>query len=173
MFINPNLLVISQNGPGSSLFVKTSASWSWFFTNGVSITFVWTFYCTERQSTSMCLVLSWKNWIRYNMSICMIITKYCHRFMIFDMKSANTCLIQVNSLTINDIARYFTSAPDLATTSCFLFFPVDKIFTYKCSKVRSWFFIKAPCKICIKIATNCFQIISRYPYSLSGLFSNY
>ena len=102
--------------------VKMSASWSFELTKLVAIHPDAIFSLMKWQSTSMCLVLSWKTGLD---AICKAawlsqMSFICSPFP--NLNSWRRCLSHMSSHVAKAIARYSASALDLATTCCFLLF---------------------------------------------------
>ena len=102
--------------------VKMSASWSFELTKLVATHPDAIFSLMKWQSTSICLVLSWKTeldaicnaaWLSQTSFICSSFS---------NLNSWRSCLNHMSYHVAKAIARYSASALDLATTSCFLLF---------------------------------------------------
>ena len=102
--------------------VKISASWSFELTKLVVTHPDAIFSLMKWQSTSMCLVFSWKTKLD---AICkaawlLQMSFICSSFP--NLNSRRRCFSYMSSHVARVIARYSTSALDLATTSCFSLF---------------------------------------------------
>ena len=93
--------------------MKTSASWSFEFTKLVVMSPDRIFYLMKWQSTSVCLVLSWKSrleamcsaaWLSQISAICLISPNW---------SSLKSCLIEISSYVMDAMAQYFASVLEI------------------------------------------------------------
>ena len=107
--------------------VKMVASWSIELRKLVATHPNAIFSLMKWQSTSICLVLSWKTgfdaicnaaWLSHTSFICSSFP---------NLNSWRSCLNRMSSHVAKAIARYSASALDLTTTSCFLLFQDIKL----------------------------------------------
>ena len=102
--------------------VKMSASWSFELTKLVATHPDAIFSLMKWQSTSICLVLSWKTGLDAicNAAWLLQMSFICSSFP--NRNSWRRCFNHMSSHVAKTIARYSASALDLATTTCFLLF---------------------------------------------------